>query len=187
MTRLMLWPAAHRSRAPAIRHVSASQVRKSVLFFLSVPPRAASVGDRRRRTGVAPGARRFQTRRPQAPLPEPGRAPVPRRAAGAQVRPVLQKEAKGVFEPDDYPVQISRGCPMNCIACVLPVSMTTKMRDFPMQQVVGQLTKLAAHGKRACLTEDTSVTLRAASRSCSRSSSIKVPRQTSATSAFRCR
>jgi radical SAM superfamily enzyme YgiQ (UPF0313 family) len=68
----------------------------------------------------------------------------------------LQKEAKGVFEPDDYPVQISRGCPMNCIACVLPTSMTTKMRDFPMQHVIGQLKKLAAHGKRACLTEDTS-------------------------------
>jgi radical SAM superfamily enzyme YgiQ (UPF0313 family) len=68
----------------------------------------------------------------------------------------LQKEKKGVFEPDDYPVQISRGCPMNCIACVLPTSMTTKMRDFPIEHVVNQLKKLDAHGKRACLTEDTS-------------------------------
>jgi radical SAM superfamily enzyme YgiQ (UPF0313 family) len=68
----------------------------------------------------------------------------------------LRKEAKGVFEPDDYPVQLSRGCPMKCTACVLPVSMTSTMRDFPLEHVVGQLKKLDAHGKRACLTEDTS-------------------------------
>jgi radical SAM superfamily enzyme YgiQ (UPF0313 family) len=68
----------------------------------------------------------------------------------------LAKEAKGVFEPDDYPVQISRGCPMTCQACVLPFSMTRKMRDFELEHVVGQLQALAKHGKRACLTEDTS-------------------------------
>jgi len=68
----------------------------------------------------------------------------------------LDKEQKGLFEPDDYPVQISRGCPMSCQACVLPTSMTRKFRDFPLQHVVGQLTVLAEHGKRACLTEDTS-------------------------------
>ncbi len=67
----------------------------------------------------------------------------------------LQKEA-GAFQPDDYPVQLSRGCPMTCQACVLPYSMTRKMRDFSLDHVTGQLSQLAKAGKRACLTEDTS-------------------------------
>jgi radical SAM superfamily enzyme YgiQ (UPF0313 family) len=67
----------------------------------------------------------------------------------------LAKEA-GHFKPDDYPVQLSRGCPLNCQACVLPTSMTTSLRHFSIEHVVGQLKQLAAHGKRACLTEDTS-------------------------------
>lgn len=67
----------------------------------------------------------------------------------------LAKEA-GAFQPDDYPVQLSRGCPLNCQACALPTSMTKTMRDFPLDHVVGQLTQLAKSGKRACLTEDTS-------------------------------
>ncbi len=67
----------------------------------------------------------------------------------------LAKEA-GAFQPDDYPVQLSRGCPLNCQACALPTSMTKNMRDFPLDHVIGQLTQLAKSGKRACLTEDTS-------------------------------
>lgn len=60
------------------------------------------------------------------------------------------------FQPDDYPVQLSRGCPLSCAACVLPVSMTRSLRTFELDHVVGQLAQLAARGKRACLTEDTS-------------------------------
>lgn len=67
----------------------------------------------------------------------------------------LKKEA-GHFQPDDYPVQLSRGCPLTCQACVLPFSMTRSLRDFPLDHVVGQLEQLAKSGKRACLTEDTS-------------------------------
>lgn len=67
----------------------------------------------------------------------------------------LDKEA-GHFQPDDYPVQLSRGCPLNCAACVLPTSMTKSMREFELDHVVGQLEQLAKRGKRACLTEDTS-------------------------------
>lgn len=67
----------------------------------------------------------------------------------------LEKEA-GHFQPDDYPVQLSRGCPMTCQACVLPFSMTRSLRHFSIDHVVGQLEQLARHGKRACLTEDTS-------------------------------
>ena len=60
------------------------------------------------------------------------------------------------FKPDDYPVQLSRGCPLSCEACVLPVSMTSNMRAFSLEHVMGQLDQLAAAGKRASLTEDTS-------------------------------
>ena len=67
----------------------------------------------------------------------------------------LAKEA-GTFKPDDYPVQLSRGCPLNCQACVLPTSMTTHLRHFSIAHVVEQLQVLAKSGKRACLTEDTS-------------------------------
>lgn len=67
----------------------------------------------------------------------------------------LEKEA-GHFQPDDYPVQLSRGCPMTCQACVLPFSMTRSLRHHSIEHVVGQLEQLARRGKRACLTEDTS-------------------------------
>lgn len=60
------------------------------------------------------------------------------------------------FLPDDYPVQLSRGCPLSCHSCILPVSMTKQLREFPLEYVVGQLSQLAAKGKRAALTEDTS-------------------------------
>ncbi len=62
----------------------------------------------------------------------------------------------GKFLPDDYPVQLSRGCPLNCHSCILPVSMTKQLREYPLAHVMGQLDQLAAKKKRACLTEDTS-------------------------------
>lgn len=60
------------------------------------------------------------------------------------------------FAPDDYPLQISRGCPLSCSACVLPESMGAAIRTYPLDQVWAQLTQIAGHGRRACLTEDTS-------------------------------
>ncbi len=60
------------------------------------------------------------------------------------------------FQPDDYPVQLSRGCPLQCQACILPASMGAALRPFSVEQVLAQLRELAVHGKRACLTEDTS-------------------------------
>jgi radical SAM superfamily enzyme YgiQ (UPF0313 family) len=68
----------------------------------------------------------------------------------------IGQERAGLFEPDDYPLQLSRGCPMKCEACILPVSMTKHLRTFPDEHVFGQLDALMARGKRACLTEDTS-------------------------------
>lgn len=60
------------------------------------------------------------------------------------------------FQPDDYPLQLSRGCRLSCHACVLPTSMTRNPRTFSIDHAMGQLDQLAASGKRACLTEDTS-------------------------------
>ncbi|MCC6620824.1 MAG: cobalamin-dependent protein [Deltaproteobacteria bacterium] len=58
--------------------------------------------------------------------------------------------------PDDYPLQLSRGCPLSCHACILPHSMGDALRAFPIEYVIAQLEVMEAHGKRACLTEDTS-------------------------------
>jgi len=60
------------------------------------------------------------------------------------------------FQPDDYPLQISRGCSLNCHACALPTSMSKQLRCFELDQIVAALDQLDAAGKRACLTEDTS-------------------------------
>jgi len=65
-------------------------------------------------------------------------------------------QESGAFCPDDYPVQLSRGCGLSCHACALPVSMTRKLRDFTFEHVLGQLGQLASAGKLACLSEDTS-------------------------------
>lgn len=58
--------------------------------------------------------------------------------------------------PDDYPLQLSRGCSLSCHACILPRSMGACLRPFPIEHVLAQLAQLEAAGKRACLTEDTS-------------------------------
>jgi len=58
--------------------------------------------------------------------------------------------------PDDYPLQLSRGCALNCHACILPRSMGKSLRPFPISYVIEQLENMEAAGKRACLTEDTS-------------------------------
>ncbi len=62
----------------------------------------------------------------------------------------------GNFHPDDYPLQLSRGCPLSCHACILPTSMTKTLRTYPLEHVVAQLDALTKAGKQACLTEDTS-------------------------------
>ena len=60
------------------------------------------------------------------------------------------------FQPDDYPLQLSRGCLLSCEACALPGTMGNQIRHFDIEQVIAQLEVLEAHGKNACLTEDTS-------------------------------
>ncbi len=60
------------------------------------------------------------------------------------------------FKPDDYPLQISRGCSLSCHACALPTSMTRNLRCFDHDQIIRALDQLDAAGKMACLTEDTS-------------------------------
>lgn len=61
-----------------------------------------------------------------------------------------------VLHPDDYPLQTSRGCPLNCDACVLPCVMGKKLRLMPQDTMVQAVKDLAKHGKRAAVTEDTS-------------------------------
>ncbi len=61
-----------------------------------------------------------------------------------------------VIKPDDYPLQVSRGCPLRCHACVLPTSMGKSLRPVEFDSVISQLDQLEAAGKHACLTEDTS-------------------------------
>jgi radical SAM superfamily enzyme YgiQ (UPF0313 family) len=60
------------------------------------------------------------------------------------------------LHPDDYPLQISRGCPLTCDACVVPGVMRNKLRPIPREVCRAALADLRRHGKRAALTEDTS-------------------------------
>lgn len=69
------------------------------------------------------------------------------------------------FSPDDYPVQLSRGCPMTCVACAIPGVMGRSLRALPIEHVLGQIDQLGARGKRASLTEDTSFFPAAGARS----------------------
>jgi radical SAM superfamily enzyme YgiQ (UPF0313 family) len=57
-----------------------------------------------------------------------------------------QEKPDGAFCPDDYPVQTSRGCPMTCVACVLPTVMGRSMRAFPVEHILGQLEQLGRAG-----------------------------------------
>jgi radical SAM superfamily enzyme YgiQ (UPF0313 family) len=67
----------------------------------------------------------------------------------------MDKEGRS-FSPDDYPVQLSRGCPLSCFACAIPQTAGRRLRHLPLAHVLGQIDQLAARGKLASLTEDTS-------------------------------
>lgn len=60
------------------------------------------------------------------------------------------------LRPDDYPLQLSRGCPLACDACVVPGVLGKGLRVVPRETVRTELQNLAKYGKRAALTEDTS-------------------------------
>ena len=74
--------------------------------------------------------------------------------APPQLRPYFDAE-RGDFCPDDYPLQVSRGCPLTCQACALPTVMGKKMRALPMPYILDVAQQIIAGGRRACLTEDT--------------------------------
>lgn len=61
-----------------------------------------------------------------------------------------------VYRPDDYPVQLSRGCMLTCSACAIPASMGRRVRCYDGDHARGQIAQLERHGKLASLTEDTS-------------------------------
>ena len=52
---------------------------------------------------------------------------------------LAQEDEGGIFCPDDYPVQTTRGCPMTCDACVLPTVMGSKIREFSHQASVFEM------------------------------------------------
>ncbi len=86
----------------------------------------------------------------RAPAPiDPTTLPVPR------VDLYFEKEGHR-FRPDDYPVQVQRGCPMTCSACAIPASMGRFVRPHSTDQVVAQIEQLERNGKLASFTEDTS-------------------------------
>ncbi len=60
------------------------------------------------------------------------------------------------FAPDDYPLQISRGCPLACDACVLPEIHGKKIRFHSEENLFATMRALARRGKYVSLTEDTS-------------------------------
>ncbi len=60
--------------------------------------------------------------------------------------------------PDDYPMQLSRGCPLTCNACVLPSQMGRMMRWQSDENLISVMTQLTKAGKLISFTEDTSVT-----------------------------
>jgi radical SAM superfamily enzyme YgiQ (UPF0313 family) len=60
------------------------------------------------------------------------------------------------FAPDDYPLQISRGCPLRCDACVLPSMHGRKIRFHSEENLFATMRALAERGKLISLTEDTS-------------------------------
>ncbi len=67
----------------------------------------------------------------------------------------LEKEG-GAYHPDDYPVQLSRGCMLRCHACAIPATMGRALRCLPLAHARGLVEHLEARGKLASLTEDTS-------------------------------
>jgi radical SAM superfamily enzyme YgiQ (UPF0313 family) len=60
------------------------------------------------------------------------------------------------WSPDDYPLQLSRGCPFTCQACVVPTVMGKKLRFFPPATIWKTLQTFSEKGKLCSLTEDTS-------------------------------
>jgi len=59
----------------------------------------------------------------------------------------------------DFPLQLSRGCPMGCSHCVVPHYMGPKLRTFPPEFVRACFDKFQSLGGRrgATLTEDTTI------------------------------
>lgn len=61
-----------------------------------------------------------------------------------------------VYCPDDYPVQLSRGCMLKCSSCAIPSVLGRSLRTMPVSYGLAQIDQLEKHGKLASLTEDTS-------------------------------
>jgi radical SAM superfamily enzyme YgiQ (UPF0313 family) len=58
--------------------------------------------------------------------------------------------------PTDYPLQVSRGCPLACDACVLPLQLGAKTRFHSTENLVATMKAVAKAGRYISFTEDTS-------------------------------
>lgn len=67
----------------------------------------------------------------------------------------FQSERDG-HRPDDYPFQLTRGCPLRCDACVLPAQMGKQMRFHSDEYQRETIRQFVEAGKQISLTEDTS-------------------------------
>ena len=67
----------------------------------------------------------------------------------------LDAEREG-HRPDDYPLQVSRGCALRCDACMVPLTMGRKIRFHSEENLAATMQTFSAAGKRMSLTEDTS-------------------------------
>ncbi len=59
--------------------------------------------------------------------------------------------------PDDYPLQVSRGCPLSCAACVLPIVSGRQIRYYSDEYLRRTVERIVAADKRVFLCEDTSL------------------------------
>jgi radical SAM superfamily enzyme YgiQ (UPF0313 family) len=58
--------------------------------------------------------------------------------------------------PDDYPFQLTRGCPLACEACVLPEQMGKRVRFHSDDYLLAMMKAMGEAGKQISFTEDTS-------------------------------
>lgn len=65
----------------------------------------------------------------------------------------FEKENKG-YTGRDYPLQVIRGCPMNCFNCVIPIYMKNNFRYRAINKVINEMVELKKKGKSIILTDD---------------------------------
>ena len=86
-------------------------------------------------------------------------APIPRYELYLDWVDAVRRSGLAVNPAVDFPLQLSRGCPMGCEHCVVPHYIGPKLRFFPPEYVRACFDKFVEMGGRrgATLTEDTTI------------------------------